>query len=90
MSDCRVTHSEHHKAILVTLVSLLHFSVRFIGKFSGLPEPCESGKGRVVFKKLAIGRLNIPFTGPDPSFAFAVATLGRHASSAGALQPVIM
>lgn len=62
----------------------------FIGKFSDLLEPCDTGKGRVVFKKLAIARLIIPFTGPDPSFAFAVATLGRHASSTGARQVVII
>lgn len=62
----------------------------FIGKFSDLSESRDSGKGCVVFKKLAISRLNIPFAGPDPSFAFAVATLGRHASSAGALKLVII
>ena len=62
----------------------------FLWSFLDPPVPCDSEKGRVVFKKHAIGRLNIPFTGPDPSFAFAVATLCQDASSAMALQPVII
>lgn len=41
---------------------------------------CE---GRVVWRALR-RVLSIPFTGADPSFAFAVVTLGRLASSAGA------
>lgn len=82
---------EHHTVILVPLVSLLPLACMFIGKFfRSSRDHVTQGKGRVVFKKLAIVRLNIPFTGPDPSFAFAVATLGRHASSAGALQLVII
>lgn len=75
---------ERHTAIGVPLVSLLHLPGCLQGSFSDLPEPCDSGIGCVVLKKLAIGRLNIPFTGPDPLFAFAVATLGLHASSARA------
>lgn len=60
---------EHHTEALV-LPAYISAVCVYREVFQMCPASRDTGKGRVVFKKLTSGRLNIPFTGPDPSFAF--------------------
>lgn len=70
-TEAHYQDGEYHTVIL----QLAYFTWFLCLQGSFSDPPCGSVKGCVVFKKLAIGRLNIPFTTADPSFGFAVATL---------------